>query len=72
MRLELTRVGLLVELANHYTARGVLFCNKLLTGEKLRRQFTIARTLNTNLKREKKKNTNTQTKYTYNLHGVVV
>ena len=25
MRLELTRVGLLVELANHYTTRGALF-----------------------------------------------
>ena len=25
MRLELTRVGLLVELANHYTTRGALY-----------------------------------------------
>ena len=26
MRLELTRVGLLVELANHYTIRGAFVC----------------------------------------------
>ena len=30
MRLELTRVGLLVELANHYTTRGALPMNALV------------------------------------------
>ena len=29
MRLELTRVGLLVELANHYTTKGALFVNPI-------------------------------------------
>ena len=30
MRLELTRVGLLVELANHYTTRGALSATRVL------------------------------------------
>ena len=29
MRLELTRVGLLVELANHYTTKGAYICGML-------------------------------------------
>ena len=32
MRLELTRVGLLVELANHYTTRGACCCRYVLAG----------------------------------------
>ena len=31
MRLELTRVGLLVELANHYTTRGASKCDGYAT-----------------------------------------
>ena len=44
MRLELTRVGLLAELANHYTTRGAL--NDILNG-------LIWYTLNTRVYKEK-------------------
>ena len=35
MRLELTRVGLLVELANHYTTRGVMLKGGILVAKQL-------------------------------------